>query len=380
MASLRQILAQSRKRIGLLIGAGAPAGVPGPSGMPPLIPAVAVLTTQVLDALKADHGTALTSVATDLNDPNIETILSRVRGLAAVIGKTPVHGLDGEGHSKLSEAICAEIGKIVDQKLPIGSSAFTELVAWISGSDRQHAVEIFTTNYDLLFEQALERAKIPFFDGFSGSHEPFFDPSSIQGNRIPASWIRLWKLHGSIGWDSNADGEVVRNGKGTSTQLVYPEQLKYERTQKAPYAALFDRLKEFLLTPDTLLIASGFSFADAHVSARIDECLAANPATSVFAFQFKPLDEETYACEIASRRSNMSVYSPDAAMINGVRARWKPGDPPSKDWGPIQEGYWDLATEEFKLGKFDMLARFFASARSDQSAPHISEPTPSIIV
>lgn len=380
MASLRQILAQSRKRIGLLVGAGAPAGVPGASGKPPLIPAVAALTTQVLDALKASHGPVLDLVAKDLKDPNIETILSRVRSLAAVIGTTPVHGLDGPGHSQLSDDICSEIGKIVDQSLPLGPSAFTELVAWISGSDRQNAVEIFTTNYDLLFEQALERAKVPYFDGFSGSHEPFFDPSSISGNKLPASWIRLWKLHGSIGWTSNIDGEVVRNGKGTSTQLVYPEQIKYERTQKAPYAALFDRLREFLLTPDTLLIATGFSFADAHVSARIDECLAANPTASVFAFQYKRLEEETHACDIASRRSNMSVYSPDAAMINGVRAEWKPGDPPSKDWGPIQEGYWDVASGEFKLGRFDKLARFFASARSDQSMPLIAPPAPSIPV
>lgn len=379
MASLRQILAQSRKRIGLLIGAGAPAGLLGPSGKTPLIPAVAAMTRQVLDALESDHGPALTSIARDLKDPNIETILSRVRSLASVIGKTPVHNLDGDGHAKLSEAICTEIGKIVNQKLPTGSSAYTELIAWISGSDRQHPVEIFTTNYDLLFEQALERAKVPYFDGFSGSHEAFFDPSSIQGNRIPASWIRLWKLHGSIGWDCNVDGEVVRNGKGTSSQLVYPEQHKYDRTQKAPYAALFDRLREFLLTPDTLLIASGFSFADAHVSARIDECLSANPATSVFAFQFKPLADETHACDIAGRRSNMSVYSPDAAMINGIKAPWKPGDPPSKDWGPIQEGYWDESTNKFKLGSFDMFARFFALSRSEQSVASVVASTPPVV-
>ena len=51
------------------------------------------------------------------------------------------------------------------------------------------------------------------------------------------------------------------------------------------------------MTHDTLLIAVGFSFADAHV-ARIDECLTANPSASVFAFQFKPLNEETFACDI----------------------------------------------------------------------------------
>jgi hypothetical protein len=86
------------------------------------------------------------------------------------------------------------------------------------------------------------------------------------------------------------------------------------------------------MTPDTLLIATGFSFADAHVSARIDECLVANPSASVFAFQFKDLDQELCACDIASRRPNMSVYSPDKAMINGIPAPWLPGEPPTRDW------------------------------------------------
>ncbi len=71
-------------------------------------------------------------------------------------------------------------------------------------------MEIFTTNYDLLFEQALERTRVPFFDGFSGASEPFFDPSSVASNDLPARWTRLWKLHGSLGWAANARGEVVR--------------------------------------------------------------------------------------------------------------------------------------------------------------------------
>ena len=50
MASLRQIIGQGRKRIGLLVGAGAPAGIlMGEPGVP-LIPAVAGLTELVLKA------------------------------------------------------------------------------------------------------------------------------------------------------------------------------------------------------------------------------------------------------------------------------------------------------------------------------------------
>ncbi len=376
MASLRQIIAQGRKRIGLLVGAGAPAGIFPTGSDKPLIPAVAGLTNIVLEALKPHYGRTLDAIQTELDAPNIETILSRARSLASVIGSTKVHNLDGDGYKKLSGAICEQIGAIVNKPLHDGPSPYTEFVTWISGTGREHPVEIFTTNYDLLFEQALERGRVPFFDGFSGANEPFFDPSSVASNDLPARWTRLWKLHGSLGWATNARGEVVRTGKANATHLVFPEHLKYDQTQKAPYAALFDRLRAFLMTPDTLLIATGFSFADAHISARIDECLSANPSASVFAFQFKPIDQEVYARDIAGRRANMSLYSPDKAMINGIVAPWMPGDMPTRDWGAIRATYWGVNEKsdiaQFQLGRFDRLARFFASSRAAQHFPSVT--------
>jgi hypothetical protein len=59
MASLRQIIAQGRKRIGLLVGAGAPAGIFPPGSDKPLIPAVAGLTDMVMEALKPAYGKTL---------------------------------------------------------------------------------------------------------------------------------------------------------------------------------------------------------------------------------------------------------------------------------------------------------------------------------
>ncbi|WSG74545.1 hypothetical protein U8P80_01425 [Rhizobium beringeri] len=51
MSALRTIIAQGRKRIGLLVGAGASAGMKKVDGTYPLIPAVAGLTDQVLTIL-----------------------------------------------------------------------------------------------------------------------------------------------------------------------------------------------------------------------------------------------------------------------------------------------------------------------------------------
>lgn len=240
------------------------------------------------------------------------------------------------------------------------------------GTARDHPVEIFTTNYDLLMEEALERVRAPYFDGFTGGRDPFFDPVTVSNNDLPARWTRLWKLHGSLGWSSNDKDEVVRSGKDSAKHLVFPEHLKYEQTQKAPYAALLDRLRAFLATPDTLLISVGFSFADAHISARIDEGLAANPSASVFAFQFQKLENESCASELGRRLPNFSVYARDAAVVNGSAGLWKvPDQLPSKDWGPIRSSYWsrseDASSHEFILGRIEAFARFFSAARSAQA-------------
>ena len=372
MAALRKIIAQGRKRIGLLVGAGAPAGMEREDGSRPLIPAVVGLTTQVLDAIKPTYHAQITGLQADLAKSDIETLLSRIRALSSVIGTTQVHGLDGPGYKAMAEAICAEIGKRVNVSLPSRPSPYSELVSWITGTPREHAVEIFTTNYDLLFEEAFERVKAPYFDGFAGAREAFFDPASVAGDQLSTRWTRLWKLHGSLGWKANAQGEVIRTGQSDATHLIFPEHLKYDQTQKAPYAALLDRLRNFLATEDTLLISIGFSFADAHIAARIDEALAANPAASVFAFQFQTLDKEMCAAELAARRPNFSAYARDKAVISGVAAEWSaPGELPTKDWGPIRGSYWvppaDGQPNEFTLGAIDAFARFFANSRSPQA-------------
>lgn len=379
MSELRQILSQGRKRIGVLLGAGAPAslkvnretGQLDPGGEV-LIPTVAGLTSRVLDGLSDANG-ALAAVRADLPpESNIEHVLSRLRSLSTFIGSQTVHGLNSGGFRDLAEHICASIGGLASVSLPVEQNAFTELAAWIGGTERAHPVEVFTTNYDLLIEEALERAEIPFFDGFTGTHEPFFDPASIARSDLPSRWARVWKLHGSIGWRESG-GSVVRAGGREATSLIYPDHLKYDHIQKLPFTALFDRLRAFLLQPDTLLVSCGFSYADAHISAVMDECLSANPASSVFAFQFEALDGAAEACRIATKRTNMSVYARDGAQINSIKASWRVGEPPARDWASIRESYWSGDEgSAFLLGDFVHFCRFISLIHAEQEIPEKS--------
>jgi hypothetical protein len=373
MSDLRQILSQGRKRIGLLIGAGAPLSIRVDASNRisdtghPLIPGVDELTRIVINALAGTQASASRAIQTELGQgANIERILSRVRLLHEALGSSTVNGLDGAAYGELARAICANIGTVVGASLPRGRNPYTELVAWINGTLRSHAVEIFTTNYDLLLEEAFEHARAPFFDGFSGGSAPFFDPVTVSGDDLPPRWSRLWKLHGSVGW-ALEEGAVVRGRGRNATQLVYPDHLKYDLTQKQPYSSLFERLKEFLLTPDTLLLATGFSFRDSHVCAVLDETLAMNANTAIFAFQYQNLGCEIAACRLAYDHPNLSVYAADGAVVCGVQGQWRLGEL-QKNWGDIRASFWGPRKPEepgvFLLGDFARFTRFCALAHA----------------
>ncbi len=390
MGDLRQILSQGRKRIGLLVGAGAPLSIRldddgklSVSGKP-LIPGVEELTTAAVSGLTEEKSVALKTISEDLgNSANIETILSHVRLLQTALGKTKVNGLDGEGYKALGQDICAGIAKIVSVDLPLSRSPYHEIVSWIGGTQRAHAVEIFTTNYDLLFEQAFEAANAPYFDGFTGGHAPFFDPVTVAGNDLPPRWSRIWKLHGSLGWKIS-NQIVIRTGNRESADLVYPDHLKYDLTQKQPYSALFERLKQFLLTPDTVLLSIGFSFRDAHISAVVGEALAMNSNAAVLAFQYQALANEEPARKLAFEHPNLSVYASDAAVIGGVEGAWRPGDLP-KNWGEIRASFWGSRQKDeaqsFLLGDFGRFCRFCAlSSSADISLPVPVAPSDEYLV
>ena len=114
VGDLRQILAQGRKRIGILIGAGAPASIRYnkktnrlSSKGSPLIPTIKDLTKIVLDSLEESDRKVISNISVELGiNPNIEMKLSRIRSFAGIVGSCSIHGCDGDGFCKLAERIC----------------------------------------------------------------------------------------------------------------------------------------------------------------------------------------------------------------------------------------------------------------------------------
>jgi hypothetical protein len=109
---------------------------------------------------------------------------------------------------------------------------------------------------------------------------------------------------------------------------------------------------------------------DSHITAKLDECLSENKSSAIFAFQYNDLEKELFAKKAALRRPNISVYCRDGAVINGVEAKWKVGDEPSRNWSLIRQEYWE--DNQFNLGDFVKFAKFLASSGGGKSSTNVS--------
>jgi len=337
---LRQSLSQDNESIGFFISAGCPLSVNVPAGEWPLIPDVVNLTTFINTHLKDNgkHKVLLKELEkTGKNTKNIEDILSFLRSLLLVSKGGVVRGLCEQDLLDLEQKICAVIVQRLNVYLPNLETPYHRLCHWIRSIDRKIAVELFTTNYDLLMEQALEDLEIPYFDGFVGSRRSFFDLRAVEDNLIPTHWSRLWKIHGSINWyqeEIENEKKVYRSSeiKEDASHLIYPSHLKYEESRKMPYLALIDQLNRFIRKKSSFLILSGYSFSDGHLNDTIVNALKANPTAMVLGLMFdryqnkeapdKLVERYPNAYRLAKRQHNLNIWTDDKAIIGTNLGQW----------------------------------------------------------
>lgn len=333
---LRQVLSQDKTPIGFFLAAGCPLSVELPKDQWPLIPDVKNLTVFVNTLLSSKTGeqeNRYTKLLNELkkagqNHENIEDILSFVRGLKEVSRGGRVRDFSEEELIGIEKNICQIISNKVDVSLPNKNSPYHKLSAWITSIDRIKPIEVFTVNYDLLMEQSLEDSSIPYFDGFVGSKNPFFDLRAIEEDKIPQHWTRLWKIHGSINWHPKEDTKLITrltNVNKDGTNLIYPSHLKYSESRKMPYLALMDQLGRFIRQNSSLLILCGYSFNDDHLNNAIINALRSNPTALVIGLQYNRLSNYPEAIKRAGddKRPNLSIWAFDEAIIGTVRGRWQ---------------------------------------------------------
>ena len=376
---LRQTLSQDKKPIAFFISAGCPLSVDMGTGNSPLIPDMKGLANYVASELTSKNPTPslydrlMTELKTTSKDEhNLEDTLSFVRSLKDVAqGGGIVRGFQEDELANLETEICKCIVSKIKVELPNDRTPYHKLAKWISSIDRdKEAIEIFTTNYDLLMEQALEDMTIPYFDGFVGSRQSFFDLRSVEENLIPNHWARLWKIHGSINWFQKENKEVFRSdtykidGRNTS-YLIYPSHLKYDQSRKMPFLALSDQLSRFLKQPSAALILCGYSFNDEHINDTIVNAIKSNPTSIVIALMFgnmkndKGEDNYPKGIEIAIQRHNISFWTDDEAIIGTNRGKWnKPYLEVENDLKQFIEE--DADFTKIKMGDFKMFTDFLS--------------------
>ena len=163
----------------------------------------------------------------------------------------------------------------------------------ISGKDG-NKFSVITTNYDVLIEEAAAENNFVIFDGFNFTPIPKFDSSMFEWNLIKEvqnintreveykdKIFNLLKIHGSLTWEKQDDGTILRKNKDSIIDtdkmvMVFPSSDKYAQSYQEPYFELFTKFQDLIKRPNTLLISSGFSFADVHISKMITQALKNN--------------------------------------------------------------------------------------------------------
>lgn len=148
---------------------------------------------------------------------------------------------------------------------------------------------IFTTNYDVFNEMAMDRLGIPYANGFTGVVERRFNPSSFRytlaeqldvGNRKWAAvdaFVYLCKLHGSVTWTEDDHGLFpIREAwpqDDPRRMLIYPTPAKQNASLASPYADLFREFQFRVVREQNVLITAGYAFGDQHINNIIYQAL-----------------------------------------------------------------------------------------------------------
>ena len=373
ISHLQQCLSMDKRPIGLFLGAGCPMSIQDENQCP-LIPDIAGISKLVREQLQqcAEHrnlwGIVDGNLKKDGNcDPTVEDFLSHVRALEAVVGNDEVRGLSAQQLQTLDSTVCNLIHRTVNKKLPSDQTPYHSVSLWAHATQREFPIEIFTTNYDLLLEQALEESRVPYFDGFSGVLRPLFDPLLLEGDLPP--WTRLWKLHGSINWYQNESREVFR---GTAREdgprrVIHPSHLKYQESRRMPYLAMVDRFRSFLKLPNAVLILCGYSFRDDHINETIIQGLQHTQTAVAFALMFGQLEGYDNAVNLATNQPNLNVLACNGGIIGGRRVEWLERDSESLPADTGSGVTWEQTAStdgqpkykaEFKLGDFAVFGKF----------------------
>lgn len=131
---------------------------------------------------------------------------------------------------------------------------------------------VFTTNYDLFSERAMDRSGIPYSNGFSGTVERRFNPATyrlalaeqldITSRRWAAvdGFVHFCKLHGSVNWTEEDTGLFpIRESHAPldpskDRVMIYPTPSKQTASFGSPYADMFREFQRQVVQDQSVLV------------------------------------------------------------------------------------------------------------------------------
>lgn len=198
---------------------------------------------------------------------------------------------------------------------------------------KERKLNIITTNYDTVIEDSANQEGFTVLDGFKFAQVPFFDASMFDWHLIKdvpnvktheveymTKVINLLKIHGSLTWEE-AGESILRKSKGNVKEpvMVFPSSDKYAQSYQEPYFELFTKFQELLKRSNTLLITSGFSFADNHISRMILQAIKSNNSLQVLAtdFNIEPENPNKNWTDLVKMKENDYQIALLQATMNG---------------------------------------------------------------
>ncbi|MBU7544760.1 SIR2 family protein [Weissella cibaria] len=234
----------------------------------------------------------------DDDDFNFEDLISRIIHFKTFVNPKDLTKFDNT-HRAIEEIIKKDTSYNYDSKF-FRHAAVLKVLSNLLESGKK--LNVVTTNYDTVIEEAADSISMTVFDGFSFTQKPKFDGAMFDWNLVKdvpnvstreliykPSVMNLLKIHGSLTWEYDYQNNVVRQSKDFVKKpiMVFPSSDKYSQSYQQPYFDLFVKFQELLKQPNTLLITTGFSFADNHISQMIISSIKANNGLSTLVSDFK---------------------------------------------------------------------------------------------
>lgn len=218
-------------------------------------------------------------------------------------------------------------------------------------------INVFTTNYDLLIEEAASSMSLELNDGFKGSFKSFFDETNFMRSVVHTSLhfhhtseipvFNLLKIHGSVNWKQDEERIINDNSwfldietflskipddelislldgsrKKTYSELVTDASSIF-LIDEGPHKEFIEHYKDLVIVNPTkrkfsetviddhfyelmrmysnalekensILFAIGFSFADEHIAKITKRAADSNPTLKIVIFAFKADEENLF--------------------------------------------------------------------------------------